>query len=97
MGEVFSCGNLAHGAVVLDCGATDTVATVEVVEAITGEGQEIFGADPDLETVDTNDRFVNNQEDTKWHICRRCTRHLHAYPVVPVSLSVRSLQTRSEQ
>ena len=32
--EVFSCENLARGRVLLDCGATDTVGSVEAIEAI---------------------------------------------------------------
>ena len=55
---VFNCESLARGKVLLDCGATDTVGSVETVEAIIDKAQELFGEDPDWVTVDTNDRLL---------------------------------------
>ena len=45
--EVFSFENLARGRVMLDRGATDTVGSVEAIEAIIDKPQEAFGADHD--------------------------------------------------
>ena len=53
--EAFGCENRERGKVLLDCGATDTVGSVE---AIIDKSQEAFEADPDWVSVDTNDRPV---------------------------------------
>ena len=54
--EVFCCENLARGRVLHDCGATDTVGSVEANEAIVDKSQEAFGTDHDWVSVDSNDR-----------------------------------------
>ena len=54
--EVFSCENLARGRVLLDCGATDTVGSVEAIEAIVDKSQEALGTDHGWVSVDTIDR-----------------------------------------
>ena len=64
-GEAFGCENLARGGVLLDCGATDTVRSVEAIEAILDTTQEGFGTDPDWVSVDTNDRPAYKFGDTK--------------------------------
>ena len=56
--EVFSCENLACGRVLLDCGATDTVGSVEASEATIDKSQKAFGKDHDWVSVDPNDRPV---------------------------------------
>ena len=43
---------------VIDCGATDTVGSVEAIEAIIDKSQEAFGNDDDLVSVDVNDRPI---------------------------------------
>ena len=50
--EAFGCENRERGKVLLDCGATDTVGSVE---AIIDKSQEAFEADSDLVSVDTKD------------------------------------------
>ena len=42
----------------IDCGATDTVGSVEAIEAIIDKSQEAFGTDHEWVSVDTNDRPV---------------------------------------
>ena len=49
---------LARGRALLDCGATDTVGSVEAIEAILDISQEAFGPDHDRVSVDTDDRPV---------------------------------------
>ena len=56
--EAFSCENLALGKVLIDCGATDTVGSVEAIEAIIDKSQEAFGNDHDWVSVDCNDRPI---------------------------------------
>ena len=56
---------LAQGKVLLDCGAADTVGSVEAIEAVIDKSQEAFGADHDWVSVDTNDRSVYNFGDAK--------------------------------
>ena len=63
--EAFRCENLARGRVLLDCGATDTVGSVEVIEAIIDKSQEALGADHDWVSVDVNDRPVYMLGDAK--------------------------------
>ena len=43
--ELFCCENLARGRVLLDCGATDTVGSVEAIDAVVDKSQEAFGTD----------------------------------------------------
>ena len=40
--EVFSCENLTRGRALLVCGATDTVGSVEAIEAVIDKSQEAF-------------------------------------------------------
>ena len=61
--EAFSCENLARGRVLIDCGATDTVGSVEAMEAIIDKSQEAFGNDDDWVSVDVYDRPVNKIGD----------------------------------
>ena len=63
--EAFSCENLARGRVLLDCGATDTVGSVEAIEAIIDKSQEAFGDDHDWVSVEINDRPVYKFGDAK--------------------------------
>ena len=63
--EAFGCVNLARGRVLLDWRATDTVGSVETIEAIIDKSQELFGADHDWVSVDTNDRPVHKFGDVK--------------------------------
>ena len=56
--EAFSCENLALGKVLIDCGATDTVGSVEAIEAIIDKSQQAFGNDHDWVSVDVKDRPV---------------------------------------
>ena len=63
--EAFSCDSLASGQVLLDCGATDVVGSVEAIEAISDKAQEAFGADADWVSVDTIDRPVYKYGDGK--------------------------------
>ena len=51
--EVFSCENLARGRVLLDCGATGTVGSVEAIVAVVDKSQEAFGTDHDWVSVGT--------------------------------------------
>ena len=60
--EAFSCENLARGRVLIDCGATDTVGSVEAIEAIIDKSQEAFGNDHDWVSVDVNDRPIYKPE-----------------------------------
>ena len=50
--EAFGCEHLTRGRVLLDCGATETVGSVEATEAILDKAQEATGADPDQVSVD---------------------------------------------
>ena len=63
--EVFSCENLARSRVLLGCGATDTVVSVEATEAIIDKPPEACGTDHDWVSVDTNDRLVYKFGDAK--------------------------------
>ena len=56
MGQAFSCENLSRGKVLFDRGATNAVGSVEAVEAIIDTAQECFGLDPEVVTVDINER-----------------------------------------
>ena len=63
--EAFGCENLAGGRVLLGCGATDTVGSVEAIESIVDKSQEAFGTDHDWVSVNTNDRQVYKFGDAK--------------------------------
>ena len=62
--EAFKCENLAS-CKVLDCGATDTVGSVESIVAVMENDQEAFGTDVDGVSVDTSDRPVYKYGDFK--------------------------------
>ena len=53
------------GRVLLDCGATDTVGSVEAIEGIIDKSLEAFGTDHDWVSVSTNDRSVYKFGDAK--------------------------------
>ena len=103
--EAFGCENLARDRVLLDCGATDTVVSVEAIEAIIVKSQDAFGADHDWVLVDTNHGPVYKFGDAKrkqalpevrakvqpgGHVAHL---HVHAQETeeVPVLLSAKSL------
>ena len=59
------CGSRDHESgkcpkTMFDCGATDTVGTVEAIEAPVDKSQEVFGTAHDWVSVDINDRPVHN-------------------------------------
>ena len=101
--EAFGCGNLAHGGVWLDCGATDTVGSVEAIDAIIDKSQEAFGADHDWVSVNTNDpvnKFIDAKREQALSKVRVKVQpgghvanlHVHAQETegVPVLLSTKS-------
>ena len=88
--EAFRCENLANGRVLIDCGATDTVGSVEAIEAIIDKSQEAFGNDHGWVSVDVNDRPIYKFGDAnrkqalskvKVKVSPMCTlRKLKEYP-----------------
>ena len=61
----FGCENLARDRELLDGGATDTVGSVDAIEAIIDKSQEAFGTDHDWVSVDTKCRPVYKFGDAK--------------------------------
>ena len=103
--EAFGYENRERGKVLLDCGATDTVGSVE---AIIDKSLEAFEADPDWMSVDTKVWLVYKfGDDKRKHTMSKIrvkvqpgghAAHLHVYAQetegVPVMLSAKSLSTR---
>ena len=56
MAEAFGFENLAGGRVLIDCGATGTVRSVEALDAIVDKSKEDFGMDPYWVSVDVQIR-----------------------------------------
>ena len=98
--EAFGCESRARGNVLLDCGETGTVGSVE---SIIDHSQEACEADPDWVSVDTNDWPVYKFGDAKRKQALSKVRvkeqpgghvahlHLHAQETL---LSAKSLSTR---
>ena len=82
--EAFGFENLAGGRVLIDCGATDSVQSMEPIEAIIDKSEEDFRMDPDWVSVDINDRPVYKFGDAKRKEALSKVRvaHLHVYAQV---------------
>ena len=63
--ESFNLEKIEAGKALLDCGATDTIGSVEAVEAIIDRAQRMFGNDEECVSVDTQDRPVYKFGDAK--------------------------------
>ena len=69
--EAFGCENLARGRL-LNCGATDTVGSVEAIEAILDKAQEAFGTDSGWAGDSTE--FVEQSCVPSWRRHRQVTK-----------------------
>ena len=64
-GETFNLEKIEAGKVLLDCGASDTIGSVEAIEAIIDRAQQMYGDDEERADGDTRDRPTYDPGDAK--------------------------------